>query len=48
MFDHREDMMRVHKDAQYFDLKYQTAGAAVIPYHPGARKYFAEKGVKLN
>ena len=29
-------------------LKYQTAGAAVMPFHPGAKKYFAEKGVKLN
>jgi len=48
MFDHKEDMMRVHKEAQNFDLKYQTNGAAVIPFHPGAKKYFAEKGVKLN
>jgi len=48
MFEHKEDMMRVHKEAQNFDLKYQTNGAAVIPFHPGAKKYFAEKGVKLN
>jgi len=48
MFDHKEDMMRVHKEAQNFDLKYQTNGAAVIPFHPGAKKYFAERGVKLN
>lgn len=47
VFDRKEDMVRVHKEAQSFDLKYQTNGAAVIPYHPGARKYFAEKGVKL-
>jgi len=48
MFEHKEDMMRVHKEAQNFDLKYQTNGAAVIPFHPGAKKYFAEKGIKLN
>lgn len=48
MFEHKEDMVRVHKEAQNFDLKYQTNGAAVIPFHPGAKKYFAEKGVKLN
>jgi uncharacterized protein len=48
IFERREDMIRVHADARNFDLKYQTNGAAVIPYHPGARKYFAEKGIKLN
>jgi TRAP transporter TAXI family solute receptor len=48
MFERREDMMRVHKDARYFDLQYQTNGAAVIPFHPGAKKYFTEKGLKLN
>jgi TRAP transporter TAXI family solute receptor len=47
VFDRKEDMVRVHKEAQSFDYKYQTNGAAVIPYHPGAKKYFAEKGIKL-
>jgi TRAP transporter TAXI family solute receptor len=47
VFDRKEDMVRVHKEAQSFDLKYQTDGAAVIPFHPGAKKYFAEKGIKL-
>jgi TRAP transporter TAXI family solute receptor len=48
MFDRKEDMVRVHKESQNFDYKYQTNGAAVIPFHPGARKYFVEKGIKLN
>lgn len=48
MFERKEDMVRVHKEAQSFDFKYQTNAAAVIPFHPGAAKYFAEKGVKLN
>lgn len=47
MFEHKEDMVRVHKEASNFDLKYQTDAAAVIPFHPGAKKYFAEKGIKL-
>ena len=47
MFDKKEDMVRVHAEAKNFDMKYQTNGAAVIPFHPGAKKYFAEKGVKL-
>ncbi len=48
IFEHKEDMMRVHAEARNFDYKYQTNGAAVIPFHPGAKKYFAEKGIKLN
>jgi TRAP transporter TAXI family solute receptor len=48
LFDRKEDIVRVHAEAKNFDLKNQGEGAAVIPYHPGAKKYFAEKGVKLN
>jgi TRAP transporter TAXI family solute receptor len=48
IFEHKEDLIRVHAEARNFDYKYQTAGAAVIPFHPGAKKYFAEHGVKLN
>jgi TRAP transporter TAXI family solute receptor len=47
MFEKKEDMVRVHKEAENFDFKNQTNAAAVIPYHPGAAKYFAEKGLKL-
>jgi len=48
IFDRKEDLIRVHAEAKNFDYKYQTPGAAVIPFHPGAKKYFAEKGIKLN
>ncbi len=48
VFERKEDLIRVHAEARNFDYKYQTQGAAVIPFHPGARKYFTEKGVKLN
>ncbi|HEV8519308.1 MAG TPA: TAXI family TRAP transporter solute-binding subunit [Burkholderiales bacterium] len=48
IFEHKQDLIRVHAEAKSFEYKYQTNGAAVIPYHPGAKKYFAEKGVKLN
>lgn len=47
LFDRKEDLVRVHAEARNFDLKNQSDSAAVIPYHPGARKYFAEKGVTL-
>ena len=47
MFEKKEDMIRVHAEARNFDFQYQTNAAAVIPFHPGAAKYFAEKGIKL-
>ncbi|MBM3356115.1 MAG: TAXI family TRAP transporter solute-binding subunit [Betaproteobacteria bacterium] len=47
MFEKREDMIRVHAEAQNFDLKYQTNAAMVIPFHPGAIKYFRERGLNV-
>jgi TRAP transporter TAXI family solute receptor len=47
IFDKRDELILVHKEAQNFELKNQSAAAASIPYHPGAIKFFAEKGVKL-
>jgi TRAP transporter TAXI family solute receptor len=48
LFDHREDLIRVHKEAQNIKLENQKVEASSIPWHPGAIKYFAEKGIKLN
>lgn len=48
IFDKRDELIQVHKEAANFDLENQSSSAASIPYHPGAIKYFAEKGSKLN
>ena len=48
IFDKRTDLIAVHKEAENFKLENQKASASPIPFHPGAAKYFAEKGVKLN
>ena len=48
IFDKRDDVIAVHKEAVNFKLENQKAAASPIPFHPGAVKYFAEKGVKLN
>ena len=49
IFEHREELIRVHKEAANFVLeKQKTAATGGIPWHPGALKYFAEKGVKLD
>jgi uncharacterized protein len=49
VFDHRDELIRSHKEAENFKLENQkTAAAGGIPWHPGAVKYYAEKGIKLN
>jgi TRAP transporter TAXI family solute receptor len=48
IFDHKADLVAVHKEAENFKLESQKTAASPIPYHPGAVKYFTEKGVKLN
>jgi uncharacterized protein len=48
VFDHKDELVRVHKEAENFKLENQKKEASPIPWHPGAVKYFAEKGVKLN
>jgi uncharacterized protein len=48
IFDKREDLIAVHKEAMNFKLESQKQAASPVPFHPGAVKYFAEKGIKLN
>ena len=49
VFEHRDELIRVHKEAENFKLESQkTAAAGGIPWHPGAARYFKEKGVKLD
>src|SRR5438309_411041 len=47
VFDHKEELVRVHKEAENFKLENQKKAASPIPWHPGAVKYFSEKGIKL-
>ncbi len=47
IFDKRDDMIAVHKEAENFRLENQKATASPIPFHPGAVKYFEERGVKI-
>ncbi len=47
IFDRKADLVAVHKEAEHIDLKYQVRGNSPIPWHPGAVKYFAERGIKM-
>jgi uncharacterized protein len=48
ILDKRDELIQVHKEAQEFDLRHQTHAASPIPYHPGAVKYFGERGIQVN
>lgn len=45
LFDHKPDLVRVHKEAEKLKLESAVIGSPV-PFHKGAARYFAEK--KLN
>jgi len=48
LFEKKDELVRVHKDAAFLSLDNQLTGGAPIPFHPGALKYFKEKGLKAN
>jgi len=47
IFERRQDLIDVHREAENFKLENQRAAASPVPFHPGAVKYFTERGVKL-
>jgi TRAP transporter TAXI family solute receptor len=47
IFDKKPELVAVHKEAENIKLENQKTAATPVPFHPGAIKYFAEKGVKL-
>ena len=46
LVESKADLVAVHKEAEAFALESQVQDRSPIPFHPGALKYFAEKGVK--
>jgi TRAP transporter TAXI family solute receptor len=46
LFEKKADLVAVHKEAENIDLKNQAV-ATPVPFHPGARKYLEERGVKV-
>ncbi|RYF18641.1 MAG: TAXI family TRAP transporter solute-binding subunit [Comamonadaceae bacterium] len=47
IFEKKDELVAVHKEAVNFKLENQKNDASPVPFHPGAVKYFAEKGIKL-
>jgi uncharacterized protein len=46
LFERKADLVAVHAEAKNLDLKNQYGVGSPVPFHPGATKYFAEKGLK--
>jgi TRAP transporter TAXI family solute receptor len=47
VFDHKDELVRTHKEAENIKLENQKKSASPVPWHPGAVKYFADKGIKI-
>jgi TRAP transporter TAXI family solute receptor len=45
--EHKADLVAVHGEAKSIELANQSPKNSPIPWHPGAVKYFTEKGVKM-
>jgi TRAP transporter TAXI family solute receptor len=46
LFEKKADLVAVHSEANNINLDNQLSGASPVPFHPGAEKYFREKGLK--
>jgi TRAP transporter TAXI family solute receptor len=44
----RDELVAVHAEADSIKLENQSPKNSPIPWHPGAVKYFSEKGLKMN
>jgi TRAP transporter TAXI family solute receptor len=47
LFEKRDELALVHGEAKAIVIENQNTKNTTIPWHPGAAKYFAEKGVKM-
>lgn len=46
LLEHQPELVAVHKEAQNFTLATAAVGSS-LPFHPGAIKYYQEKGIKF-
>ena len=45
LFDKQADLILAHRESENMTLENQTIGASPVPWHPGAVKFFREKGI---
>jgi len=47
IFDRKPELITVHSEARHITLEPQATGGSPIPFHPGAIRYFSEKGLRI-
>jgi TRAP transporter TAXI family solute receptor len=47
LFEHKAELVAVHKEAGHLDLANQTLKFSPVPFHPGALRYYRENNVKV-
>ena len=45
--EHRKELEAFQQEARFLTLESQASGGSPIPYHPGAVRYFEEKGFRI-
>src|SRR5688572_11257154 len=45
LFDKQADLVLAHRESANMTLENQTIGASPVPWHPGALRFFKEKGI---
>jgi TRAP transporter TAXI family solute receptor len=48
IFDKKADWVAVHRDAAELTLENQSVSKSAVPFHPGALRYYAERGLKMD
>jgi TRAP transporter TAXI family solute receptor len=47
LFERKDELVAVHKEAANLTLEDQPRGGSPIPFHPGARRYLKERGISV-
>jgi uncharacterized protein len=47
IFEHKPELVAVHREAENLVIEKQVQENSPVPFHPGAAKYFKEKGARM-
>jgi len=47
LFEQKQALVAVHKEADHINLSNQSGKFSPVPFHPGALRYYREKGVQI-
>jgi uncharacterized protein len=45
LFAHKSELIKIHPDARFLSLENQVQESSPVPFHPGAIRYYREKGL---